>query len=109
MDCSTIEHGRECADCLRWSIPVLEDDDCPHCLRLGRPGNPNRLRYLAVKNGMSLREVGRRAHLNWRTVRRISQGEVVPRKSTERKLLKAMGIPLRKSEVMYMFPHSRHV
>jgi len=108
MDSDTIEYGKECLDCLRWFVPVRSYDECPHCVQHGCPPNPNRVRYLAVKNDLSLREVGRRAGLNWRTVRLISQGKIIPRKSTERKLLRALGIPVRKTEVIYVFPHSRH-
>ena len=109
MDRSTIEHGKECVDCLRWFVPIRVTDACPHCLKHGCPPNPNRVRYLAVKNGISLREISRKARLNWRTVRLISQGKIAPRKSTEQKILRAIGIPVRKTEMNYVFPYSRHV
>ena len=107
MSKDTIEYGRECVDCLRWFIPVVGIDKCPHCVKHGRPINPNRVRYLAVKNGMSLREVGRKADITWRTMRLISQGKISPRKATVRKILKAMGIPLKKNDVLFVFPFLR--
>ena len=109
MDASTIEFGRECPDCLRWSVPIREDDKCPHCINHGCPENPNRVRYLAVKDGMTLREVGRKAKLTWRTIRLVSQGKIFPRKETEKKILKALNIPTYKKNIRYVFPNSRNV
>jgi len=107
MDKSTIEFGRECLDCLRWFVPLNAVDKCPHCFKYGRPSNPNRVRYLAVKNGISLREISRKADVSWRTMRLVAQGKISPRKTTVRKILKAMGVPLRKAEVLYVFPFLR--
>jgi len=107
MDSSTIEHGKECVDCLRWFVSIYVDDECPHCLKHGCPQYPNRVRYLAVKNGMSLREVSRKAKLNWRTIRLVSQGKRAPHILTKKKVLKVLGLPVRKSELNYVFPTAR--
>lgn len=107
MDSSTIEYGKECSDCLRWFVPLFTNDPCPHCLKRGRPQYPNRLRYLSVKNNVSLREISRRTRLEWRTVSLVAQGKRAPHIATKRKLLRALGIPVRKNELLYAFPHPR--
>ena len=108
MDLSTIEHGLECSDCLRWYVPVFGNDDpCPHCKKQGVPAYPNRVRYLAVKQGYSLRELAREADLEWRTVRLISQGRRAPHIGTKKKILKALGSSIKKSDMQYVFPHDR--
>lgn len=108
MDRSTIEHGLECSDCLRWYVPVFSKaDPCPHCKQQGVPPYPNRVRYLAVKQGYSLRELAREADLEWRTVRLISQGRRAPHIGTKKKILKALGSSIKKSDLQYVFPHDR--
>jgi DNA-binding XRE family transcriptional regulator len=108
MDRATIEHGIECSDCLRWHVPVFtKNDPCPHCKRQGVPPYPNRVRYLTVKNGYSLRMLAREANLEWRTVRLISQGRRAPHLRTKRKILKALGVSTKKTEMRYVFPHDR--
>lgn len=107
MDLSTIEHGDECSDCLRWFVPVFRNDKCPHCLKFGLPSYPNRVRKLAVEAGISLRELSRKAGLEWRTVRLISQGKRAPHSGTKKKILRALGVSVRKSEMVYVFPHER--
>jgi hypothetical protein len=108
MDRLTIEYGLECVDCLRWFIPIFgTDDPCPHCKKQGIPLYPNRVRYLAIKNGCSLREVARQADLEWRTVRLISQGLRAPHIGTKKKIMKALGSSRRKDDMQYVFPHCR--
>ncbi len=108
MDTYTIEQGLECSDCLRWFVPVFaKSDPCPHCTKQGIPEYPNRIRYLTVKNGYSLREIARIAELEWRTVRLISQGKRAPHSSTKKKLLKALGESFNKLNMQYVFPNSR--
>jgi hypothetical protein len=107
MDSSTIEFGRECPRCLRWFVPVFDDDPCSHCIEHGCPPYPNRVRYFSVKNDVSLREISRKTKLEWRTVRMISQGRRAPHLSSKRKILRALGMSSKKSELNYVFPHSR--
>lgn len=107
MNLSTIEHGLECADCLRWFVPIRSKEPCPHCKNFGLPLYPNRVRYLAVMKGYSLRELGRKAKLEWRTMRLLSQGRRAPHIGTKKKLLKALGMSVKKNEIQYVFPHDR--
>lgn len=108
MDFYTVEYGKECNDCLRWYVPLSEfDEPCPHCKRFGQPKYPNRVRYLAVKQGMSLRGLCKKAKLQWRTVRLVSQGKIAPHLSTKKKILKALGRSIRDNELSYVFPHPR--
>jgi lambda repressor-like predicted transcriptional regulator len=107
MDRLTIEHGQECSDCLRWFMPVFKDDHCPHCHNYGQPQYPNRIRYLTLKKGYTLRELSRRSGLAWRTVRLIYQGHRAPHIGTKKKLLRALGVSTKRSELNYVFPHER--
>lgn len=108
MDKHTITHGKECFDCLRWFVPVFNSSDpCPHCKRLGKPPHPNRLRYLAIKADISLREISRITGLSWRTVRTTSQGESSPNVATKKKLSKALGMSIRKEDIAYIFPYGK--
>ena len=108
MDSFTIEYGIECIDCLRWFIPIFEKNEpCPHCKKQGIPMYPNRVRYFAIKNGCSLREIARQADLEWRTVRLISQGQRAPHLGTKVKIMKALGESRKKSDMQYVFPNSR--
>lgn len=109
MDLSTVEHGKECPVCLRWFVPIRPEDECVHCLQHGCPEFPNRLRYVALTKGVTLREISRKSRLCWRTVRLISQGKVSPHRNTEHRILRALDVPIRKKEIAYIFPHSRHV
>ncbi len=108
MDRVTLQHGLECSDCLRWFIPVFNSQDpCPHCHKQGVPLYPNRVRYLAVKQDISLREVARTANIEWRTMRLISQGKRAPHKGTKQKIMRALGKSVKRSEMQYVFPHDR--
>jgi len=108
MDISTVEYGKECFDCLRWYVPVFsKSDPCPHCKRLGRPPYPNRVRLMAVKANISLREISRKSGLEWRTVKLISQGERAPHIGTRKKILKTLGMSTKKSNMDYVFPNKR--
>lgn len=107
MDASTIEHGNECSDCLRWFVPVFKEDGCPHCKNYGTPLYPNRVRFFAVKNGYTLREISRKAGLEWRTVKLIAQGKRAPHTSTKKKILRALGETTKKSQMTFVFPHER--
>jgi hypothetical protein len=51
--------------------------------------------------------VARKAELEWRTVRLISQGRRAPHTSTKLKIIKALGESRRKDDVHHVFPHSR--
>lgn len=103
----TVKYGVECNICLRWYVPVESGDPCYYCKKYGEPKYPNRVRYAAIQSGMSLRELSRKSKLNWRTVRLVSQGKRAPHMSTKRKMLRALGIPLKKNELAYIFPHPR--
>jgi len=108
IDRYTIEAGKECSDCLRWFVPIFKNSDpCPHCERLGVPNYPNRIRYLAIKAGISLRDIARISKISWRTIRLASQGERDPHLTTKREIAKALGMSIRKTDIAYIFPHGR--
>ena len=57
MSANTILYGMECPDCLRWYVPYREGSPCCQCSRWGIPLYPNRVRFFALREGISLREV----------------------------------------------------
>jgi len=91
MNADTIEYGRECFDCLRWYVPIFRDDPCYLCESRGVPAYPNRVRYWAVRNGISLRELQRRSGVSWAALMQISQGRSVPRTATKSRILTVLG------------------
>ncbi len=92
QDLASIEHGKECALCLRWFIPVFADLPCPHCENRGTPRYPNRVRSFAIRAGISLREVARRSKLAWSGMVEISNGRRAPHLSTQCSIVKALGL-----------------
>ena len=108
MEKATIEYGRECFDCLRWSVPVYPDDPCTKCESWGVPAYPNRVRYFAVSQGISLREVSRRSKLSWSGLVAISRGRCAPHRRSRVRILRALGLnPRSRHDVKRVFPRPR--
>ena len=108
LDEVTIEYGRECQDCLRWSIPLFPNAACHHCPLRGVPTYPNRVRFYAVRQGISLREVQRRSGVSWASIMQISQGRCAPHNATRARILTALGFdPSNSIEAKMVFPRPR--
>lgn len=108
LDETTIEIGRECQECLRWSIPPFPNAACHHCPLRGVPDYPNRVRSYAVRQGISLREVQRRSGVSWASIMQISQGRCAPHEATRDRILTTLGFdPSNPIEVKMVFPWPR--
>jgi len=99
-----IHSNAECPDCLRW-FKTSEEAACWFCEKYGVPEFPNRLRYESLRQGVSLRSIGRISKVEWRTVRMAYIGERVPHLKTRTRLLGALGLP--KSKMGWLFPSKR--
>jgi hypothetical protein len=108
MNDVTLEYGLECPDCLRWWLPVYPDDPCLQCERWGVPTYPNRVRYFAINQGISLREVRRRSGLSWSGLVAISRGRCAPHRRSRVRILRALGLnPRSRHDMKRVFPRPR--
>ncbi len=107
MEADVFDYATECPVCLRWFVPIHtgENDGCWCEGRRGVPRYPNRVRSSALRRGLSLRELQRRTALAWSGVIEISNGRRAPHRSTQLRILRALGLP--SSEAKRVFPRPR--
>ncbi len=106
MDADVFDYATECPVCLRWFVPYPGETDCNVCeSRPGVPRYPNRVRSSALRKGLSLRELRRRTGLAWSGLVEISNGRRAPHRSTQLRILRALGLP--SSEAKRVFPRPR--
>ncbi len=106
MDPDIFDYANECPACLRWCSPFPGETDCTVCQsRREIPRYPNRVRSSALRKGLSLRELQRRSGLAWSGLVEISNGRRAPHRSTQLRILRALGLP--SSETKRVFPRPR--
>jgi hypothetical protein len=107
MDPDIFDYAEECPVCLRWFSPISANyPDCTVCSSLRPvPQYPNRVRSSALRKGLSLRELQRRTGLAWSGLVEISNGRRAPHRSTQLRILRALGLP--RSDAKRIFPRPR--